>query len=135
MQEIDLQMARLINSGYAPGIKFSCELIKTCLLSDPPLCSFNAFLLSTEALGRLSDENVKSTVQAVNAGLGQKVAALVAKEAILETEDIVKVKEQIVAIYKEWIQIYGHPASNEQSQLNFVATVRTFFIRIMLLIY
>ncbi len=62
VQEVDLQMARLAGSGQPSAITFVCRLIQACLLSDPPLCSFSAFLLSIETLERISSEpNVKET--------------------------------------------------------------------------
>lgn len=124
VQELDMQMARLVDGGRSSAVTFTCNLVQSCVLSDPPLCSFNAFALSIEALSRLPDDDlVLSTIQAVSSGLGQKMSQLTAVNDKLDSEGLAKVKEQIIAVYKEWIQIYGHPASNERNQLNYVALV------------
>jgi CCR4-NOT transcription complex subunit 1 len=125
VQELDMQMARLIDSGSNTAITFTCNLIQACLLSNPPLCSYNAFLLSNEALARLPAEGiVQTTVTAVNQGISNKMINLYSTEASIESGDLTKAKECVISVYKEWIQIYGHPASNERNQLNYVALLQ-----------
>ena len=114
----------MIEVGRPSAISYACNLIRSCLLSEAPLCSYNSFLLSVEALRRSSVESHKNIASAVEFGLGQKMAQLAENENMIENSDFQKIKEQIIAVYKEWIQLYGHPASNERNQLNYVALLQ-----------
>ena len=62
-------------------------------------------------------------VDSVKTGFGRKIASLAEKESSIALEDVSKIKDQIIAVYKEWIQIHGHPATSLRSQLNYVSLV------------
>ena len=65
-------------------------------------------------------------VESVKTGFGRKIANLAEKETSIALEDVSKIKDQIIAVYKEWIQIHGHPATSLRSQLNYVSLVSIF---------
>lgn len=69
---------------------------------------------------------VQYRVESVKTGFGRKIASLAEKETSIASEDVSKIKDQIIAVYKEWIQIHGHPATSLRSQLNYVSLVRIF---------
>jgi CCR4-NOT transcription complex subunit 1 len=115
----------LIEGGSPLAISYACNLVRACLLSDAPLCSYNSFLLSVEALRRSPVESHKNIASAVEFGLGQKMAQLAENEGAVAESDFQSIKEQIIAVYKEWIQLYGHPASNERNQLNYVVLLQS----------
>ena len=123
IQELDLQLSRLIEGSSPLATSYACNLVRACLLSDAPLCSYNSFLLSVEALKRSPVESHKNIASSVKFGLGQKMASLAENE--IAESDLQIIKEQIIAVYKEWIQLYGHPASSERNQLNYVALLQS----------
>jgi CCR4-NOT transcription complex subunit 1 len=117
--ELDLHLARQLESGSENFLAFVCDIVSECCLSPNAFYSYIDFLYIVEGLGRLKSRPA-AAVKLLN--------DVNATSAILKLRDTPKDNLQAIAassnsLFKEWYAAFCHPASSDAFQLEFVTKV------------
>jgi CCR4-NOT transcription complex subunit 1 len=122
VHELDMQLARSMETGKTHTTSFTISLIRTCVIEEK-LCSYTDFVHSVECLSRLQQKG--KGVDGMNAilkDLSQNAATFKIKQLLAAKGEANKaqLKEHLELLFREWVQIYYHPGSSEKTQTLFV---------------
>ncbi|KAI8909736.1 CCR4-Not complex component, Not1-domain-containing protein [Gorgonomyces haynaldii] len=121
VQEVDMQLARLIESGKQHVLRHAMDLIRTCVI-EQKLSSFVDFIHCIECMQRLTQKG-----RAVE-GVENLLSSLKQSSAVFRIQQLnqrdpgydEQLRQFLAVLFKEWIQICMHPGSSEKTQLQFV---------------
>ena len=118
--ELDLHLARQLESGSENFLTFVCDVLNECCLSANAFYSYIDFLYVVEGLGRLKNRP---------AVVVKLLTDINATSAIWKLQRAPKDNMQAIGaastdLFKEWYASFCHPASSDASQLEFVTKVR-----------
>ncbi|KAJ1537025.1 hypothetical protein HK096_005081 [Nowakowskiella sp. JEL0078] len=119
--ELDMQLARLIESER-PGLsEFTANLLRRCILDDIPVANQNDFFNCIDLLSRSTKRgSVPEVVSALLEDLRKKSTIITTKDISSVKNEASGLRDQLAVLFTEWVQLYSHPASNEKSQASFV---------------
>ncbi|KAI9104094.1 CCR4-Not complex component, Not1-domain-containing protein [Phlyctochytrium arcticum] len=118
---LDMQLARLIECGQTNVLKFTITLLSKLLEVETSVVLRSDFLNSFEMLdkmlqqGRLSESDAQNFEEMKKNIPYVSVRHLMAKDA-----DSHKVRSHLVSIFRDWMTVFYHPASNEKSHAVFI---------------
>ncbi|KAJ3332113.1 hypothetical protein HDU76_001257 [Blyttiomyces sp. JEL0837] len=122
--ELDLQVARMIESGRTELSEFATSLLRATILGHSSPATYDNFfnimqLLNSYVQSGTAPESVVETMRAVTA----KFSALPSKDFLIK-DDGVGLKEKLGALFLEWVRLYNHPSSSEKVQAAFVSQLQ-----------
>ncbi|KAI8808354.1 CCR4-Not complex component, Not1-domain-containing protein [Cladochytrium replicatum] len=123
IQELDQQLARLIESGRLSLIDFTVKLIRKCILEDPPLATqhdfFNTIDLMSKLVTRTKAPELEPTV-ALLEDLRKRTALLPLRDGQSKDGENSNLREPLAMLFTEWVRLFVHPASNEKAHAQFI---------------
>ncbi|KAJ3299964.1 hypothetical protein HK104_005661 [Borealophlyctis nickersoniae] len=123
--ELDMQLARLMESGRGSIVDFTAKLIHKCLLEEPHCATQNDFFNCIEILNKLAQRGkVSDSVTEVLEGLKAKASSLSIEEFISRGNETGGLREQLAVLFTDWVRIYHHPASNEKSHAAYIGQLQ-----------
>jgi CCR4-NOT transcription complex subunit 1 len=138
IQELDMQLARLIEVGK-PGIaEYSGNLVRSAVLEDPPCASQDGFFNTIQSLSQLVQKETApakyvrcfqilvfiliissySVVELIEE-LNKRFSLGRGSDALKENEASV-LREKLGMLFLEWVRMYHHPSSNEKAHASYV---------------
>ncbi|RKO82945.1 hypothetical protein BDK51DRAFT_15960, partial [Blyttiomyces helicus] len=123
--ELDVQLARMIESGRTSAIDFAANLASRCLLQEPPVASQNDFFSSLQILKKMVQRG-KASESAVTLldTLRNQVPAISLKELTAKDGEPAGLRDQLATLFTDWVRMYHHPASNEKTHAAYITKLQ-----------
>ncbi|KAJ3415017.1 hypothetical protein HDV05_005662 [Chytridiales sp. JEL 0842] len=120
VQELDMQLARLIEVGQQNVYEYCADLLRAAILDEPPCASQDAFFNTIQALSSLSrKEEAPAKVTRLLTDLSKRFGLGDLKEELKDSE-APTLREKLGMLFLEWVRMYHHPSSNEKTHASFV---------------
>ena len=125
--DLDMQLARLIETGRPSILAFAQSLLKVCLFERKDFAFYTDFLYCIQSLERVvaREEDTASIVDLLDS-INKSSSIVLIQEAFSDTAepDTLVLREQLTLVFQDWVHIYYHPSSNEQSHMKFVTNLQ-----------
>lgn len=120
--ELDMQLARLMESGRTAVVDFAAKLIKQCITDDPPTATQNDFVNSIEVLNRLAQRGkTTESLLSLLEEFRRRNPMLTGKDLTAkDNSEGVALRDQLQFLFTEWVRLYNHPGSNEKTQAAYI---------------
>nr|KAJ3421725.1 hypothetical protein HK105_002492 [Polyrhizophydium stewartii] len=120
--ELDMQLARQIETGRPAVIEFAAGLLSACLLERKDFAFHTDFLFTTQSLSKLVARGVAAPSVAQVLDSIERASAIVAvKEVVSQDLESSAVRMRLGLVFQEWVHIYNHPSSSEAAHIQFVS--------------
>ncbi|KAJ3063752.1 hypothetical protein HDU98_000453, partial [Podochytrium sp. JEL0797] len=118
MHDLDVQVARLIDTGREDMADFAVQLIRAVLLGEAPYAAHDAFFNCVAMLTDRASENRAASTLLEEIKNRFSVTTLKGKNgADLESTEL---RESLGVLFSEWVKIYHHPSSSEKTHREYV---------------
>ncbi|KAJ3143084.1 hypothetical protein HK101_003252, partial [Irineochytrium annulatum] len=117
--DLDMQLARAIESGRTSLLDFSADLIRRTVLPEQPVVAKDGFYHTVDILTKLKEKGqATESVSAVIDELSKQFSVSLTREAA--REDPLSLRDKLGMLFQEWVRIYHHPSSNDKTHAAFV---------------
>ncbi len=136
VQELDVQLARLMEAGKINVVDFSCCLIRSCLILEPFGLVPADFATSLELLNRFhkqgkgleSLQELAEDLRKRNVPFGLPPAVerpdatptLISPPLASLDPETAALREQLQQLFTDWVRLYFHPNTNEKTQAAYI---------------
>ncbi|KXS15104.1 Not1-domain-containing protein [Gonapodya prolifera JEL478] len=126
--ELDMQLARLMESGRLPVVDFAARLIKHAVVDDAAsaVATINDFQNSLDVLNRITQRGKAPESVLILIEELRKRNPMFSGRDLSKDVDKVRLREQLQFLFLEWVRIYNHPASNEQAQAAYITQLQQY---------
>lgn len=123
MHELDMQLARMMESGKPWVSGFTIALIRQCVLGDKKIAAHSDFMHSIEFFTRQVQKGKR--IEGAEELLGElsptQLAVRLGELDIDDPEVDQQVRHLFSLLFKEWVQLCYHSGANEMAQKQFIS--------------
>ncbi|KAJ3339473.1 hypothetical protein HDU93_008187 [Gonapodya sp. JEL0774] len=126
--ELDMQLARLMESGRLTAVDFAARLIKHAVVDDATsgVATINDFQNSLDVLNRITQRGKAPESVLVLIEELRKRNPMFSGRDLSKDIDKSRLRDQLQFLFLEWVRIYNHPASSEQAQAAYITQLQQY---------
>ncbi|KAI8609836.1 CCR4-Not complex component, Not1-domain-containing protein, partial [Chytriomyces sp. MP71] len=119
--DLDIQLARMIDTGQPGMVELVVTLIREVLLGETPFVAYDAFFNCTMMLSERAEEDESAISLLSDIKSRYSITSLKKAGKDLESDEL---RESLGILFSEWVKLYHHPSSSEKTHKAFVVRLQ-----------